>query len=214
MNGIERIRTFLERAFAGKAQTEKVLEAKEALYADLIERYQSLIQEGYAEEAAYQAAISSIGDIFELVDSITGETAQTGPVAAKVAEGNDRVISQKASVRLPYILVGIFFLLWIGRYLLPVRPHMENYLPMLFLGVAAGLVAPRLIMLYKQGQLKGRKMPYLVLWSVTAVLFLIAIFTPRFERAIWLLPVLALAIHQLLYAWQEYDSSKKENSHE
>lgn len=62
MNGEERIRIYLNRAFSGTLQTDAVSEAKESLFADLREKYTSLVSQGQSEEAAYQSVISGIGE--------------------------------------------------------------------------------------------------------------------------------------------------------
>ncbi|MBC8531889.1 permease prefix domain 1-containing protein [Gehongia tenuis] len=67
---IERIREYLERAFAHAPQTAKVLELKEELFANLVDKYQDQLNNGASEEEAYNVVIGGIGDISDLIASM------------------------------------------------------------------------------------------------------------------------------------------------
>ncbi|MCI8554427.1 MAG: hypothetical protein HFJ80_05725 [Clostridiales bacterium] len=67
---IERIRQYLEQAFAGAPQTAKVLELREELFTNLLDKYNDLLRQGCSEEEAYAAVIAGVGDLEELVRSV------------------------------------------------------------------------------------------------------------------------------------------------
>lgn len=213
MNGEEKIRNYIDRAFSSSAQTEKVLEAKEALCADLLEKYQALITEGNTPEAAYQATISSIGDIFELVDSVTEGSSQ---LALSKDESPSLEPSSKWGQSIPFILVGVFLLFWVGSEIFPHHPKLDRILPVLLVGV----VIVAIYFMHSKGIVlqnpSDKKIwPILIVWCIAGILFLAAIMSPRFQRVLWLIPVAALAIHQIISAWMCYNTSEKRgNPHE
>lgn len=63
------IRQYIDSAFADVPQTNKIDELKEELYANLSDKYNEKIAKGKTEQEAYDIAISSIGEISELVAS-------------------------------------------------------------------------------------------------------------------------------------------------
>lgn len=67
---INKIRNYIDHAFEAIPQTKKVLELKEELFSNLIEKYNDQLRVGKTEMEAYNVAIAGIGDISELVDSI------------------------------------------------------------------------------------------------------------------------------------------------
>mgnify|MGYP005768069139 CR=1 FL=1 len=209
MNGKERIRRYLDRAFSGLLQTPKVLEAKEALYADLIEKYREQIAQGRPPEAAYQETIGSIGDVFELADSME-EDAQSGSSRPSCSGQGDK------RRMLPYLILAALLLLWAANLLFPLGPRVRKFLPLLFLasvliGGAAGLFWKRKSFLDLPPK---RRFVFYSIWGGFALVFFLALLTPRFERTIWLIPVAAVAAHQLFIAWTSTQDRKEETLHE
>lgn len=209
MEGKERIRRYLDRAFSGLLQTPRVLEAKEALYADLIEKYLAQIAQGRPPEAAYQETIGSIGDVFELADSMA-EGAQTGPgQPSRSRQGDKRWM-------LPYLILAALLLLWAANLLFPIGPGVRKFLPPLFL--VSVLTGGAVWFFWKRKLLLGlpvkRRLALYHIWGGFALAFLLALLTPRFERAVWLIPVAAVAAHQLFAAWISYQDRKEETLHE
>ena len=63
----EKLRRYIDGLFQDAPQTKNVVELKEEMLQNLIEKYMDLINEGKSEEAAYNIAVAGIGDINELV---------------------------------------------------------------------------------------------------------------------------------------------------
>lgn len=198
MNGEERIRIYLNRAFSGTLQTDAVSEAKESLFADLREKYTSLVSQGQSEEAAYQSVISGIGDIFELVDSISEDCGQTAVFT------EPRIISAVPKLRnhLPFIAAGIFFLFFLIRQLLLPDIRIRLMIPALVIGIAFGCVLMIAIWhpekIFHKSQATKSRIAIISIWTVACLLFICAMFLPRLEPVLWLIPLGALAIHQLI----------------
>ena len=69
---IDRIRVYLEHAFANSPKTRRMEDLREELFSNLVEKYNDRVRQGMSEEDAYNAVIRSIGDIDELIDSARG----------------------------------------------------------------------------------------------------------------------------------------------
>lgn len=73
-----RIRKHIEGMFAGAPHTAKARDLREEMIVNVIERYHDLLGEGLSEEDAYRSAITGIGDVSELIDSLKRDAAATG----------------------------------------------------------------------------------------------------------------------------------------
>lgn len=225
MRGEEKLRHYLDRAFYGISQTERIQEEKEALLAELMEKYQVLLDQGYEPESAYQAVISGIGDIFELVDGIVGDK-EPGKSSGKEesqssgAAGKDLSASKfesRFSWLMPYGAAGIFFILWIGQMVFPAGPKERTVLPLLLFGAAAGAVILWLICCWpRPSSFKAIPISHLAMaavWCIAALLFLRAAVKPHLAKVMWLIPLGALAITQLISLWTEDQDIKKRSGH-
>ncbi|SEN68707.1 pentapeptide repeat-containing protein [Lihuaxuella thermophila] len=72
----EKLKKYLDSLFSPYEDLQPVKELKEELLIDLQEKLNDLQKQGYDDEAAYRMTISSIGDISEIIDSITEKTRE------------------------------------------------------------------------------------------------------------------------------------------
>lgn len=72
---LDKIRGYINDAFADMPNTDKVLDLKQELYANLSDKYDEQLGKGKTPQEAYHAAISSIGDIQQLVESVRDHSA-------------------------------------------------------------------------------------------------------------------------------------------
>ncbi len=77
-----RIRKHIEAIFANAPDTAKARDLREEMILNVIERYHDHIKEGMSEEGAFRAAITGIGDVSGLIDSLRRETS-AGPAQAR-----------------------------------------------------------------------------------------------------------------------------------
>ena len=77
---VNKIRAYIDHEFAGVPESKKVNELKEELTANLIEKYNEQLLHGKSEEEAYNAVITGLGDLSELVDRAYVRTACRAPV--------------------------------------------------------------------------------------------------------------------------------------
>ena len=66
----EKLRRYVESLFEEAPPTKKTIELKEEMIQNLEEKYQDLLEEGKSEEAAYNIAVASIGDIGSLLEEL------------------------------------------------------------------------------------------------------------------------------------------------
>lgn len=69
---INKLMNYVDQLFENAPQTKKVLDLKDELKADLIEKYNDLLAAGRSEEEAYNMVVSGIGDISDLISQIEG----------------------------------------------------------------------------------------------------------------------------------------------
>ena len=67
---VEKLRNYVEKIFEDAPKTKKAYELKEELVANLIDKYNDLKQSGKTDDEGYNIAVSSIGDIGELVNNL------------------------------------------------------------------------------------------------------------------------------------------------
>lgn len=72
----------IDAMFEGAPQSRKTLEVKEEMLQNLMEKYNDLIAQGKSEEAAFNIALASVGDISDLVE----ELKEAPPKVAKFPE--------------------------------------------------------------------------------------------------------------------------------
>lgn len=66
----DKLRAHMDHLFQDVPVTKKSVELKEEILQNLVDKYHDLMEEGKSEEAAYNIAIASVGDIQELLDSL------------------------------------------------------------------------------------------------------------------------------------------------
>jgi len=69
-----KIEEYLNKIFKPYADSKVINELKEELLANLLEKYDDFLKEGLDKETAYQKTIDSLGDISEIIESISDKT--------------------------------------------------------------------------------------------------------------------------------------------
>lgn len=71
---MNKIRYYIEKLFAGAPNTEEANNLKDEITQNVIEKYKNNIKNGKTESEAYYEAISTVGDINELIDELNDES--------------------------------------------------------------------------------------------------------------------------------------------
>ena len=72
----EQLREYIENVFSEAPQTPTAIEMKEEFLQNLVDKYNDLINDGKGEEAAFNIAVASIGDVSQLVMELKGLQGQ------------------------------------------------------------------------------------------------------------------------------------------
>lgn len=71
----DKLRAYMDHLFREVTPTKKSVEVKEEILQNLKDKYHDLLAEGKTEEAAYNIAVASIGDVSELLASLKEESS-------------------------------------------------------------------------------------------------------------------------------------------
>lgn len=69
----EKLRNYIDALFEKAPKTVRAVELKEEMFQNLTDKYNDLIAQGKSEEAAYNIAVASIGDVDSLIAGLSGE---------------------------------------------------------------------------------------------------------------------------------------------
>lgn len=97
----EQLREYLDSLFADAPQTMRMIELKEEIHQNLIDKYDDLRSEGKSEEEAYNIAVVSIGDVRALISA-----QADGPMGTM----EERAKHKRRSAILIACAVGIYIL--------------------------------------------------------------------------------------------------------
>ncbi len=75
MSAEQRIQQYIEQLFSDASKDSRITEVKNEILLNTQDRYHDLIAEGKNEEEAYHVAISTVGDIQELLDSMEDQSS-------------------------------------------------------------------------------------------------------------------------------------------
>lgn len=100
----EKLRDYIENVFAGAPQTPAAVEMKEEFLQNLIDKYNDLIGEGKSEDAAFNIAVASVGDVSGLVNELKGLPSQYVEMSEK-----NRQIAKNRSI-ITAIAVSLYIL--------------------------------------------------------------------------------------------------------
>lgn len=79
----EKLRNYIDSLFENAPKTVRAVELKEEMFQNLTDKYNDLISQGKSEEAAYNIAVASIGDVDVLIAGLSGEKTVESVQATK-----------------------------------------------------------------------------------------------------------------------------------
>ncbi len=132
-----KIRAYVESLFRNTPPTQQAVELREELIQNLIEKYHDFLQNGKSEEAAYNLAIASIGDISGLLRDLGGQAAPN-QVPFQVPNPQEQEKRKKQNAVFVTTAVMFYILCFIPVLLFP---HTVGVVLMfLMIAVATGLL--------------------------------------------------------------------------
>ncbi len=219
----DKLRAHMDHLFREVPPTKKAVELKEEILQNLVDKYHDLIEEGKSEEAAYNIAIASIGDISELLDSLKENGASpTITLSAEYKEWKKRSAILVPVAIMLYILCvippiiadelgwnaaagpcGMFLLIGIATAIIvfnnmskPTVPKMDGTIMEEFKEWKAS----------QDDRKKARKSINSALWSVILVLYFLISFSTGAWYITWVLFLVGAAAESIVKAIFELKS--------
>lgn len=115
----EKLRAHVEELFKDAPQTKQMIEVREEILQNTIDRYNDLIAEGKSEEAAYNISVAGIGDVEHLIDSIMAPKSMSGYSREEIEKNNRHrsiLLSVAVALYICCVIPPIFFEEVIGDY--------------------------------------------------------------------------------------------------
>jgi hypothetical protein len=101
---IHKLRNYIDELFLDAPPTKKTVEVKEEILQNLIDKYNDLLSEGKSEEAAYNIAVASVGDMSSLIEELKGTGGYGAP------QDEERRRERKRSALMTSIAVSLYIL--------------------------------------------------------------------------------------------------------
>lgn len=106
----DKLITYVDYLFAGAHETQENRDLKNEVLQNTLERYDDLVSSGKAPGAAYNLAISGIGDVSEMLDKGEFITQNTGVADMDLPHADDRNENKKTASKL---MLAISIILYI-----------------------------------------------------------------------------------------------------
>lgn len=103
----ENLKKSLDELFENAPKTNRANELKEELLANLIDKYNDLISSGKKEDEAFKTAISSIGDVDELIDGLKTNNVLDNNLIQKKREKSALLLSISIGMYIMSVVVLI-----------------------------------------------------------------------------------------------------------
>ena len=210
----DKLRNYMDSLFEDAPKTKRVVELKEEILQNLIDKYNDLLMEGKSEEAAYNIAVASVGDVSGLIQDL--KTAEF-PVWRQTSEEElDR--GRKRSALFVSIAVALYILCIIPVILT------EDVVGVILMFVMAA-VATALLIYNSMTKVKYNKTDDTVVeefkewkadnkahrqaynavssavWTLTVALYFIISFTTMAWHITWIIFLIAAAVTSIIKAF-------------
>ncbi len=211
----EKLREYMDDLFQDAPKTRKVIELKEEILQNLTDKYNDLIAEGKTEEAAYNIAVASVGDVQELIDNLKNE-----PMPGKNYETSGVAeYYRKRSAILVSVAVALYILCVIPPMIFLNNPILGPVLMFVMIAIATGLLIYNNMTKPRKGENDGtvvaefkewkeknssKRQAYkaisAAIWSLTVAVYILVSFTTSAWHISWIIFLIAAAIDSAVKA--------------
>lgn len=194
----EKLKEYIDGLFASVPDSENAFSAKAEALGRLTLIYDSYIKQGKSENEAYALAISSLGNM--------------GDILSRAQNGNENIADIQKNRRLASLLTAVA----VAMYILcpvPVLTLQDNIgvvLLLVIVAVATGLIVfaamtrkkagKAEIVLSDEPQSKAFKAVSSALWSVTVAIYLVVSFFTHAWHITWIIFLIAAAVEGIIKA--------------
>ena len=114
----DKIEAYIEELFGKAPNTPQTRDLKEEILSNTLEKYEDLLASGTDEESAYKSAISSIGDIDELIKEYAGDSREIVDVKSSPLAIAEPEEAEKSKPSVQKIVILIMWCLTFVIYLI------------------------------------------------------------------------------------------------
>ncbi|GFI61273.1 hypothetical protein IMSAG049_00430 [Clostridiales bacterium] len=211
----DKLRKYMNDIFSDIEPTEKAVELKEEILQNLIDKYHDLISEGKTPEAAYSAAITSIGDTNELFTELRAEEKNG-------LDDIQLIAATKKSATLVSIAVALYIMCIIPPIIFNsifqdvLGDVLGSCLMFVMIAIATGLIiynnmtksiTTKGVILnearIKQSQTESNKViRYFksTIWSIIIVIYILLSFYTHAWHITWVIFIIGIAIQNIIKA--------------
>lgn len=207
----DKLRRYIEGLFEDVPQSKSMIELKEEMLQNLVEKYEDLIQEGRGEDDAYNIAVAGIGDINGLIDDMK---------KSSVSVSVDMNVARQKSAMLVSIAV-MCYMLSIVPILMSFNFNIELFTGVIgffiFIALGTGLLIynamskPKPIMdsstmvnefrewqIDKSQKKSTRISVSVALWALLIALYFVVSFITYSWEVTWIIFIIGIAIEALI----------------
>ena len=214
---IDKLREYIDQLFAEAPPTKKAVEVKEEILQNLREKYNDLIADGKGEEAAFNIAVASIGDISELITELKG----ADELRAEYQLDPKRRQDKQRSAAFVSVAVMLYILCVIPLFIF--QSVVGLILMFIFVALATALLIyngmtkstykvydDTIAEEFKQWRTNGNdrraaiKSISSALWAVALVVYFLVSFSTGAWHLTWLIFVIAGAVNGVIKAFFDY----------
>ncbi len=212
-----KLRMYVEALFDNAMKTEEVIELREEILQNVIDKYEDLVSSGKSEDEAYSTAVSGIGDINELLRTMGNSV--TGDQKAAEDYKRDEEPQGKAKTHLLCAAVMLYILSLIPTIIGDevIGGRAEGIGICIMFAICA--VATVLLIMYVSSKPKDKndkeaeenpvdKSINSAVGAVTTVLYLVISFATGAWYITWLIFPIASAISQVIKAYRDIKEYK------
>ncbi|MCI6465845.1 MAG: permease prefix domain 1-containing protein [Faecalicatena sp.] len=134
----DKLRAYMDHLFRDVKPDRRSIELKEEILQNLVDKYHDLLAEGKTQEAAYNIAVASIGDMDELLAGLKQEL----PASRVYDDERMQVWRRKSALRIS-VAVALYIMCLLPPILLSDTRFENNLAPALMftlIGIATGLL--------------------------------------------------------------------------
>lgn len=134
----DKLRAYMDHLFRDVKPDRRSIELKEEILQNLVDKYHDLLSEGKTQEAAYNIAVASLGDMDELLEGLKQEL----PSSRLLDDERMQQWRKKSAFRIS-VAVALYIMCILPPILLTNTGYENNLAPALMLimiGIATGLL--------------------------------------------------------------------------
>ena len=215
----DQLRAYMDHVFQNIKPTKKSVEMKEEILQNLIDKYHDLLSEGKNQEAAYNIAIASIGDMDELLAGFHESSSQSNSPAEseKARKKSAALISVAVMIYITSVIPPIIFSYVNNTGIL--GEVLGPCLMFIMIAAATGLIIynamtkPKyqkiddtIVEEFKEWQnqndanLRAMKSIKSALWAVITILYILISFTTGAWHISWVIFLVGVAVEKVIQA--------------